>query len=218
MAESFLRTPHGKGASSALVRVEVPPVDELAAGTPASPTTGARVPVAGRVAGTRQGNAKGSAGRLRGRSDLAREAGRKGALATNARRSRLRALESLGLSEGVCRTLPDELVPFLDDADAFARAEVQRLAAGVGGGIVPPNVASIVQSAALQLAGSRMLFARGDVAGGSRLANDSRQNLLAAHELCAREAKARPKQAAWWERAAAEVRGEAPGAEEGGTP
>jgi hypothetical protein len=27
----------------------------------------------------------------------------------------------------------------------------------------------------------------------SRLANDSRQNLLAAHELCAKEALARPK-------------------------
>jgi hypothetical protein len=59
----------------------------------------------------------------------------------------------------------------------------------------------VVASAALQLAASRYLF---DLAGqgnpdlfavASKLANDSRQNLLAAHELCAREAKARPNPA-----------------------
>jgi hypothetical protein len=51
-----------------------------------------------------------------------------------------------------------------------------------------------VASAALQLAASRFAFeVLGDMQLGSRLANDSRQNLLAAHELCAREALSRPK-------------------------
>jgi hypothetical protein len=58
----------------------------------------------------------------------------------------------------------------------------------------------MVASAALQLAWSRYLSdlsaASGDpelAVTASRLANDSRQNLLAAHELCAREAQARPR-------------------------
>jgi len=51
----------------------------------------------------------------------------------------------------------------------------------------------MVASAALQLAASRWAFDRGEFELGSRLANDSRQNLAAAHEYCAKEARARPK-------------------------
>jgi hypothetical protein len=54
--------------------------------------------------------------------------------------------------------------------------------------------ASMVQSAALELAGSRAAFADGDTLTGSKLASASRQNLLGAFELCARQAKARPKE------------------------
>jgi hypothetical protein len=57
-----------------------------------------------------------------------------------------------------------------------------------------------VSTAALQLAASRYLSDQGGAGGdakllidASKLANDSRQNLLAAHELAAREAKARPE-------------------------
>lgn len=60
----------------------------------------------------------------------------------------------------------------------------------------------MVATAALQLAWSRCLFDKAAKDGNpelavtaSRLANDSRQNLLAAHELCAREAEARRKNA-----------------------
>jgi hypothetical protein len=77
-----------------------------------------------------------------------------------------------------------------------------QLAATVGGGEVGPGPASIVSSAALQLAASRWLADRGAESGAaglllsaSRLADASRQNLLAAHELAAREAQARPRQA-----------------------
>ena len=69
----------------------------------------------------------------------------------------------------------------------------------VGGGVCGPAPSSLVASAALQLAWSRYL---GDVAAetgdpdmalkASRLAEASRQSLLAAHELCAKEALARP--------------------------
>jgi hypothetical protein len=57
-----------------------------------------------------------------------------------------------------------------------------------------------VATAAWQLAASRYLFdqaalsgERDDFALASKLANDSRQNLLAAHELVVKEAHARPK-------------------------
>jgi hypothetical protein len=57
-----------------------------------------------------------------------------------------------------------------------------------------------VSSAAIQLGASRYLSDLGAKTGdakllsqGSKLANDSRQNLLAAHELCARETESRLK-------------------------
>lgn len=72
------------------------------------------------------------------------------------------------------------------------------LAATVGGGEVGPGPASVVSTAALQMAASRWLFDRGAELGdarmltdASRLADSSRQSLLAAHELAAREATAR---------------------------
>lgn len=84
--------------------------------------------------------------------------------------------------------------PYARAARAFRRAQVTLLARAIGGGHCGPAPASIIASAALQLAGSRFAFeVLGDMQLGSRLANDSRQNLLAAHELAAREAAARPR-------------------------
>ena len=58
----------------------------------------------------------------------------------------------------------------------------------------------MIASAALQLAASRFLFEQGAQTGdpatfklASQLANDSRQNLLAAYEYATRAAKAKPK-------------------------
>jgi hypothetical protein len=84
--------------------------------------------------------------------------------------------------------------PYKAAADAFKRAHVRVLASTVGGGDCGPAPSSIVASAALQLAASRWAFDRGKYELGSSLANSSRQNLLAAHELCAREGEARAKQ------------------------
>ena len=49
----------------------------------------------------------------------------------------------------------------------------------------------MVKSAALQLAGSRWHFAKGETIPGSRLADASRANLMSAEDTCAREAAAR---------------------------
>jgi hypothetical protein len=85
-------------------------------------------------------------------------------------------------------------LPYANSARNFRREHVMQLARDVGGGHCGPAPSSIVASAALQLAASRFAFeVLGDLQLGSRLANDSRQNLLAAHELCAREALSRPK-------------------------
>jgi hypothetical protein len=80
-----------------------------------------------------------------------------------------------------------------------------QLAATVGGGRVGPGPASIVASASIQLGASRYLADLGAQMGSAKLlreaanlANDSRQNLLAAHELAAKEAKARPKRPDSW--------------------
>jgi hypothetical protein len=99
------------------------------------------------------------------------------------------------------RHVPDDaaFAPYKRAASSFRRAQCGSLASAVGGGYCGPAPSSMVASAALQLAWSRYFS---DVAAGggdpelaltaSRLADASRQNLLAAHELCAREAKARP--------------------------
>jgi hypothetical protein len=100
------------------------------------------------------------------------------------------------------KTIPggSEFRPYKAAAVSFRRAQCVSLAASVGGGFCGPAPSSMVASAALQLAWSRY-FSDQAADGGdselaltaSRLADASRQNLLAAHELCAREAMARPK-------------------------
>jgi hypothetical protein len=84
-------------------------------------------------------------------------------------------------------------------ASEWRDAHLTQLSATVGGGEVGPGPASIVSTAAIQLGASRYLADVGARDGSakmllaaSQLANDSRQNLLAAHELAAKEAKARP--------------------------
>jgi|GEM_PF-1403981 hypothetical protein len=179
-----LRSGHGAGAG--VPRIEVLPADELPSGVLAD-ASGAHALHVPDVARTPDGRlADGNA---------AAELGRRGGLARAAQRGKLRSLELLGL-----RLVPGAdlsgLGDFLDDAEAFAEHEVQRLAMTVGGGLCGAGPASLVQTAALQLASSRYLWSLGSsdhVKMASSLGNDSRQNLLAAHELCAREAKARPQ-------------------------
>lgn len=84
--------------------------------------------------------------------------------------------------------------PYARAARHFRKAQVARLAQLVGGGTCGPAPSSLVASASLQLAGSRFAAeVLGDLSLASKLANDSRSNLIAAHEICALETKASPK-------------------------
>jgi hypothetical protein len=172
------RSGHGNGGG--VPRIEVLPVDEQPDGVPAPK----RQPCAALTGPLRRG----ADGRFADR-EAAREAGRRGAAAKASKRAERANAPRIAQGLGLRDVTAEELAPYLGDAHALVEHEVARLAATVGGGTCGAGPASIVGSAALQLAGSRCAFARGDVATGSRLANDSRQNLLAAHELCAREAK-----------------------------
>lgn len=170
-----LRTGHGAGAG--VPRIEVLPVDELPDGVPDnaradSPTD------------------RGERGLFAPGNALARKGGR-------ARAGKTRLADRLGL-----RALPDgsAFAPYKASAVSFRRAQCAALAASVGGGHCGPAPSSFVASAALQLAWSRYLADLAAETGSpelalqaSKLANDSRQNLLGAHELCAREAAARPR-------------------------
>ncbi len=175
-----IRRAHGSAAAhGTIVVVETMPPDELPAGVPAAPAR----PVARRQDGTFT-----TAG--------ARVAGRQGALAGHDRRKyAARLADQLGLAE-----VGTELAPYVDAASEFAAAQIQHLAATIGGGHVGPGPASIIQSAALALAASRYLYATGSSNGDPKLlgqaatiAEKSRTSLLTAHELCAREAQARPQ-------------------------
>lgn len=169
-----LRSGHGHGAG--VPRIEVLPADELPVGVP-----GAARPAA----------ARDDAGRFikgPGTAELARAGGK---AAQEARQlARL-----LGLTE-----VPEDhpFAPYARLAREWRDDHMAQLAETVGGGEVGPGPASIVSTAALQLAASRWLSDLGAQSGdakslleASKLGNDSRQNLLAAFELCAREAKAR---------------------------
>ncbi len=171
-----VRTGHGTGRG--VPRVEVLPADELPAGLPAPP----------RLAPERD-----AAGKLMpgpGTTELAREAARAKHEAQQLRRL-------LGLWE------PEEgheYQPYHRLAREWRDAHIANLVATVGGGEIGPGPASIVSTAAIQLGASRYLSDLGAKTGdakmlldASRLADSSRQSLLAAHELAAKEALARPK-------------------------
>ena len=162
-----LRTGHGNGAGSP--RIEVLPADELPEGVPAP-------------AREESPADRGDRGKFAEGNSLAASGGR-------ARAGHTRLARRLRLGE----TFADpRFEPYAAAARGFRRAHVTMLATTVGGGFCGPAPSSIIASAALQLAGSRFAFeVLGDMVLGSRLADASRQNLLAAHELCAREAVAR---------------------------
>jgi hypothetical protein len=170
----------GHGAGKGVPRVEVLPADELPA--PVAPGEARpSVPLAFRPDGKI------------GDSATARALGSRGGKA-NARKVRL--IDSLGLS-----TLAAEssFAPYRTAAEEFVKHHLGELAR-MAGGSVGSGPSTFVASAGLQLAGSRWAFDQGGAAGdpaliklGSTLANDSRQNVLAAYELATREAKARPR-------------------------
>lgn len=168
-----LRSGHGNGAG--VPRIEVLPADELPVGTPAS-------------ARPESPTDRGARGKFAPGNKLARAGGK-------ATAGKTRLSSRLGL-----RGLPTgcEFRPYKAAASSFRRAQCSVLAATVGGGYCGPAPSSMVASAALQLAWSRYLSDTAATTGdadmalqASKLADASRQNLLAAHELAAREGQAR---------------------------
>jgi hypothetical protein len=168
-----LRKGHGTGAGKP--RIETLPVDELPAGVPENARTVSR-------------SDRRERGLFAPGNAFARAGGK-------ARAGKTRLADRLGL-----HPLPEgsTFAPYKAGAVSFRRAQCAALAAMVGGGYCGPGPSACVASAALQLAWSRWFSDRAAETGNgdfalqaSKLANDSRQNLLAAHELCAREAEAR---------------------------
>jgi hypothetical protein len=123
--------------------------------------------------------------------DSAAVLGRLGGLAKAERDRVLADTPALVRKLGLRGAVPEQLAPYLVDAEEFAQAECGRLAQLVGGGVCGMGPSSMVQSAALQLAGSRYAFAVGQLVTGSRLADASRANLMSARDECAREATPR---------------------------
>ncbi len=179
-----LRKAHGRAAElGRLLVVETSPVDELPEGVRGP--DGPPEPAKRRQDGTLTVEGARALGKLGGKA--------------KAQRCRFAAklADHLGLAEG-----GDEMRPYVDAAAEWATAQLRWLAESVGGGEVGPGPASIVHSAALALAASRYAYQRGSETGdagmlaqGARLADQSRASLLTAHELCAREAKARKRDA-----------------------
>ncbi len=167
-----MRRAHGRAAElGALAVVEVLPADELPAGVP------------GLDASSKP--ARDALGRYQAGHPSTIAAAR---VAGQARRHRTALAHTLGVTSS-----DPDWARFLRQAEAFRRAQVTMLAGTVGGGLCGPAPAALVASAALALAASRLSYSKGDFALGARLAAEVRQHLLGAHELCAREAQARPR-------------------------
>jgi hypothetical protein len=171
-----LRNGHGHGAGSP--RVEVLPADELPAGVQGPMHVEARserTPDGRFAPGARTVQAAGGF----------------------AKRGKSRLTARLGLA-----SLPDDsaFAAYRRAAATFRRVQCAELARTVGGGVCGPGPSSVVASAALALAWSRYFSDRAAATGdaedamrSARLGETSRQHLMAAIELCAREAKARPR-------------------------
>ena len=170
----------GHGAGKGMPRIEVLPADELPMPIPAPPaasTNPVRRRPNGTIADPESAKALGSMG-------------------GTAKALRIRLVSALGLAD-VAEGAP--FTPYRRAADEFLKSHVVGLAAQAGG-VCGDGPSTIVGSAALQLASSRFLFDQGAKTGdptllklASQMANDSRQNLLAAYELAVREAQARPR-------------------------
>ncbi len=173
-----LRTGHGTGAGQP--RVEVLPPNELPAPVP-GPLADDAPPVRRRQDGKLADSAS------------AKALGKRGG---DAKARRVRLVDSLGLSTVVEQTT---FGPYRAAAEEFVAHHRASLAQQAGGELGPAP-STMVASAGLQLAASRWAFDQGAMKDdasliklGSALANDSRQNLLAAYELATREAQARPR-------------------------
>jgi hypothetical protein len=170
-----LRRGHGAGAGQP--RIEVLPADEQPEGLPGHAHNESPLD-------------RGPTGRFRPGNSLA-------AIGGAAKRGKALLASRLGLG-----ALPEghAFQPYKSSAATFRRMQCAELALTVGGGYCGPAPSSLVASAALQLAWSRYLSDKAAITDdcelalkAANLADKSRQNLLAAHELCAREALARPR-------------------------
>ena len=116
-------------------------------------------------------------------------------LGGKARKNQTRLADRLGIATLAATSA---FQPYKRAAATFRKHQACELARNVGGGICGAGPSSLVATAALQLAWSRYLsdlaaetFDPSMAIQASRLGDASRQSLLAAHELCALEAKAR---------------------------
>ncbi|MBN1605509.1 MAG: hypothetical protein JW940_02695 [Polyangiaceae bacterium] len=171
-----LRSGHGNGAG--VPRIEVLPPDELPAGVPGP---------------ARPEAVRDSAGRFvpgAGTKAIARTGGL-------ARASSLQLAQLLGLW-----TPPEDhpYAPYARMAREWRDGYMAQLAASVGGGQIGAGVAALISSAAIQLGASRWLHDTGARDGdakalgeASKLADASRQNVLASFELAAKDARSRPQ-------------------------
>jgi hypothetical protein len=171
-----VRTAHGNGAP-ALLRVETAPADELPIG----------------VQATLQAEARGER-----RADGTFAPGARTVQSAGGRAKRGKARLTVRLGLGALPT-GNAFGPYRRAASTFRRVQCAELARSVGGGVCGPAPSSIVASAALALAWSRFFSDQAALTGDPELAvralraaDASRQALLTAHELCAREAQSRP--------------------------
>jgi hypothetical protein len=177
----FLRTGHGSQRGK--IHVEVPPIDELP--DPVKPLPGSGPETAGPIERNPDGTVSGS--------EAAKALGKRGG---EAKAKRARLIDALGLSKLVEGA---KFAPYRTAAEEFTKHHLAELADSAGG-YVGASASSMVASAAIQLGASRYLFDQASESGdpavfmsASKLADSSRQHLIAAYALAVRAAEIRAK-------------------------
>jgi hypothetical protein len=189
-----LRTGHGSGSGTP--HIEVLPPDEQPEGIPATPI----VPKEGDY-----DHKPGEPGRLAKGNSLAGHGGK-------AKKGYSKLAQRVCMDD---KSVSPQFDKYRMLAESFRRTECKRLALVVGGGECGPGPSLIVAMAARAAAWSAY-FDDIAKAGGSdielimkatRLGETSRQHLMAAHELCAKEAKLKPVQPSGvvWKKKASEL-------------
>lgn len=198
-----MRDGHGSGAGQP--RIEVKPASELPIGMPWEPEVA--VPDADRSPDLPPGGVVGPgappalipAEKLFPKGGF-QKGNKLSQLGGRAKAGTAKLLTEMGITRST------SFKPFKAKAKSFARAQQNEMARSVGGGFCGPSPCSMIQSAAIQMAYAAWLQDKAErlmdddshleevrqLLGEARtFQNSSRQNLLAAHEMCAREALSR---------------------------
>ncbi len=122
-----------------------------------------------------------------------REIAAAGGRARQKRRAELKRLTGLGVKADSMLFNDPQFKILAEDALEFVETEIARLAADIGGGSCPPPACACVAAAGRAMLWSAYYAEQGNAEASMRADASMKVHLIAAHDLCVREAEHRKK-------------------------